>query len=249
VPISFTANNIVDAAIAKVVAGKVSSTGAILQIGTVSSATVAPAVGMSVEKSGRTTGVTASTISAVNVSITVSGYGPCGLGKLTAKFVQQFAVNSATFSGGGDSGSLILKRVATGQKPNPVGLLFAGGNNVTFANTIQNVLAQLAVTFDATAPNAEELANAAAVADPEVEAASRVKDKYDDFLFTLSEVVGHGVGKDASGHPVIQLYLRTATDAARQAAPTALEGFPVVIQETGEIRATPKCGHCPSCKQ
>ena len=241
--------NTVDAAIAKVVSGQVSSNGSILQIGAVSSATATPAVGMAVEKSGRTTGLTSGKISSVNVSVTVSGYGPCGLGTQVAKFTKQFAVNSTTFSAGGDSGSLIVKKPATGQKPNPVGLLFAGSSTMTIANGINNVLSALAVTFDATAPNPEELAAASNVPDAEIEAASSVKDKYDDFLFTLPEVVGHGVGKDASGHAVIQLFLRQATDAARQAAPPVLEGIPVVIQETGEIRAIPNCTSCPSCKK
>jgi hypothetical protein len=142
-----------------------------------------------------------------------------------------------------------VKKPATGQKPNPVGLLFAGGTGVTFANGINNVLSALAVTFDATAPNPEELAAASNVPDAEIEAASSVKDKYDDFLFSLPEVVGHGVGKDTSGHAVIQLFLRQATGAARQAAPPVLEGIPVVIQETGEIRAIPNCSSCPSCKK
>jgi hypothetical protein len=241
-------NNTVDAAIAKVVAGQVNTSGSILQIGTVSSATTTPAVGMAVEKSGRTTGLTSGKISSVNVSVTVSGYGACGLGTEVAKFTKQFAVNSSTFSASGDSGSLIVKKPASGAKPNPVGLLFAGGTGVTFANGIKNVLSALAVTMDATAPTPEELAAAADDPDPEIEAASSVKDKYDDFLFTLPEVVGDGVGKDAAGHAVIQLFFRQATDAALQAAPTSLEGFPVVIQETGEIRAIPNCGSCPSCK-
>jgi hypothetical protein len=242
-------NNTVDAAIAKVVAGQVNTNGAILQIGTISSATTTPAVGMAVEKSGRTTGLTSSTISSVNVSVTVSGYGPCGLGTKVAKFTKQFAVSSSTFSAAGDSGSLILKKPATGQKPNPVGLLFAGGTGITFANGIKNVLSALAVTFDATAPTSAELAAAADVSEPDIEAASSVKDKYDDFLFTLPEVVGDGVGRNASGQAVIQLFLRQATDIARQAAPPALDGIPVVIQETGEIRAIPNCSSCPSCKK
>ena len=196
VKLNFTGgNNTVDAALAKVVSGQVNTNGAILQIGTVSSATATPAVGMAVEKSGRTTGLTNGKISSVNVSVSVTGYGACGTGTKTAMFTKQFAINSSTFSSGGDSGSLIVKKPATGQTPNPVGLLFAGGTGVTFANGIKNVLSALAVTFDAVAPNPQELAAAADVPDPEIEAASSVKDKYNDFLFTLPEVVGHGVGE------------------------------------------------------
>ncbi len=250
VTLNFTGgNNTVDAAIAKVVAGQVNANGAILQLGTVSTATVAPAVGMAIKKSGRTTGLTTGSIATINVSVTVTGYGSCGLGTSTAKFVKQFSISSSTFSSGGDSGSLIVKTPAAGQKPNPVGLLFAGGTGVTFANPIQSVVSAFAVTFDGIAPNAAELANAVDVRDPEVEAASAVKDRYDDFLFRLPEVVGHGVGKDASGHAVIRLFLRKATDVARQAAPRSLEAIPVDMQETGEIHAIPNCGTCPKCKK
>src|SRR4029077_6471217 len=48
-------NNTVDAAIAKIISGKVNTMGTILQIGTVSSTPVNPSVGLGVEKSGRTT--------------------------------------------------------------------------------------------------------------------------------------------------------------------------------------------------
>ena len=161
---------------------------------------------------------------------------------------RQFSIQSTTFSSGGDSGSLIVKVPAAGTRANPVGLLFAGGSGVTFANPIGQVLKALAVTFDAPAPTPQEIAAAAEAADPAVEAASRIKDKYDDFLFSLPEVVGHGIARNAAGAPVIHLYVRKATAAARRTAPPSLEGVPVVIRETGEIRATPACGSCGACK-
>src|SRR5215469_18910524 len=127
VRLNFTGgNNTVDAAIAKVISGQVNSTGTILQIGTISSTTVNPAVNLAVEKSGRTTAKTTGKIASINVSATVSGYGSCGKGTNTANFVHQFLINSRTFSAGGDSGSLIVTRPASGKMPNPVGLLFAG---------------------------------------------------------------------------------------------------------------------------
>lgn len=250
VPLNFAGgNNVADAAIAQVVAGQVNPNGAILELGIVSRMPVAPAVGMAVRKSGRTTGLTTGSIATINVTVNVSGYGPCGLGTQLAKFVKQFSISSTTFSAGGDSGSLIVKTPAAGQRANPVGLLFAGGTGVTFANPIGAVLKALAVTFDATAPNAAELAAAAEVSDAQVEAASRVKDRYDDALLRLPEVVGHGVGRDASGRPVIRLFLKKATATALQAAPRNLEGVPVDTQETGEIRAIPYCGTCAACKK
>src|SRR5215475_11958369 len=66
--------NAVDAAIAQVRVGKVDSTGSILDIGTLSSETVAPGLGMAVKKSGRTTGLTTGNITAVHATIDVT-YG------------------------------------------------------------------------------------------------------------------------------------------------------------------------------
>jgi hypothetical protein len=80
-----------------------------------------------------------------------------------------------------------------------------------------------------------------------VEQALRIKDRYDEFLFSLPEVVGHGVGisQTRAGELVIQLYVRHASEQARQAAPPFLEGIPVEILETGEIYALPAaCGAC-----
>jgi len=135
VKLNFTGgNNTVDAAIAKVISGQVSAIGTILHIGTVSSTTVNPSVGLAVEKSGRTTSKTTGKIGAIKVTATVSGYGPCGLGTNRAKFVNQFLIKSSTFSAAGDSGSLITTQPAAGKKPNPVGLLFAGTSASTLAN-------------------------------------------------------------------------------------------------------------------
>src|SRR5215475_13899897 len=68
VTLNFTGgNNVVDAAIAKVIPGQVSKTGQILEIGTVSSTTVTPSLGLPVEKSGRTTAKTTGKIGAINV--------------------------------------------------------------------------------------------------------------------------------------------------------------------------------------
>ena len=61
------------------------------------------------------------------------------------RFHDQIAICCAGFSDGGDSGSLI---VTTGTGKNPVGLLFAGGGNRTFANRIDLVLYRFGVRID-----------------------------------------------------------------------------------------------------
>jgi len=241
VPLNFSGTNSMDAAIAQTVPGMVNTSGKILTIGTVSSATVAPKLGMRVEKSGRTTGTTSGSIDAVNVTAVVGGYGPCGTGSQSAKFVHQFLViPGTTFVQPGDSGSLIVRTAGSGSA-NPVGLLFAKSPTSAIANAANAVAAQFGVTFVGKAPTPSDLMAAAETVDPRVEAASRIKDRNDAFLMGLPEVVGHGVGysQGGSGEVVIRLFLRKATDAARHAAPSSLEGVPVEIQETGDFRVIP----------
>jgi len=239
-----TTSNKVDAAIAKTISGRVSSTGQLLDIGTVSTATTNPALNMKVTKSGRTTGQTFGTITSLNATVLVGGYGACGSGTNTAKFVGQFIVTPGSFSAGGDSGSLIVKKVTTG-RPNPVGLLFAGSSTATVANPINSVLSALGVGFVGLPATSQELENAIPMAtDQRIEAASEVKNRYAGALLKLPEVVGHGVGysRSGSGVAVIQLFMRKATEQARQVAPTQIEGVPVEIQETGDFRVVPNCG-------
>ena len=65
----------------------------------------------------------------------------------SAYFDDQVSIETAGFSAGGDSGSLIVTDDA---QKNPVALLFAGSGTITFANRIENVLAAFGVTVDDT---------------------------------------------------------------------------------------------------
>ena len=135
-------NNDIDAAIA------LSST-AMLGNSTLSgynptSTPVEGTLNLPVKKEGRTTGVTLSQISEVNVTITVC-YATVGqFCTQPAKFVSQLAIAGGTFSAGGDSGSLIVTQSGN----HPVGLLFAGSSTRTIANRIQTVLSYFGVTID-----------------------------------------------------------------------------------------------------
>lgn len=233
-------NNTVDAAIAKIISGQVSTNGTILEIGTLSATTVNPSVGLKVEKSGRTTAMTKGTVGAINVTVNVTGYGPCGMGTNTAKFVKQFQINSTTFSSGGDSGSLIVTQPATGKKPNPVGLLFAGSSNSTIGNPINSVLTALGVSFVGSAVEA----SMQAPTDPELEHVSQVKDRYDDYLLNLPGVVGHGVSlsQDGSGRPVIVLFLKDSNVSVGN-LPTTIEDVAVETQVTGKFKTRINCSH------
>ncbi len=91
-------------------------------------------LGMPVQKSGRTTGLTTGTILQIDVTVTVNYGGPF------ATFTSQLMAGA--ISQGGDSGSAVLdmnKRV--------VGLLFAGSPTTTIINPIQFVLDMLGVTI------------------------------------------------------------------------------------------------------
>lgn len=101
----------------------------------------APVTKMDVQKSGRTTGVTKGKVVAIGLTVATNyaGYG-------IVTILNAFSVKHASghFSLPGDSGSVIT----TAPQNNPVGLLFASdsGNKTTFANTMQDVLAQLALS-------------------------------------------------------------------------------------------------------
>jgi hypothetical protein len=156
-PCGFAPSN-VDAAIAQIVPATVDISGTILDLGSAGATSIAAAPPSShlavpgsvlaanegVAKSGRTTGLTCSTLQAVDATITVPYDVSCGAadtapGGFTAAFKNQVAVNGGTFSAGGDSGSLIV----TSDTAQPVALLFSGSDVATFGNPIQDVIAAL----------------------------------------------------------------------------------------------------------
>lgn len=131
----------VDAAVAQLRSGQMDSTGFIQDIGVPGSTIVNPAVGLSVAKSGRTTGFTTGTISSINTSVSVQYQQGCNSGKkFTVSFTGQIVIGPGSFSAGGDSGSLIT---TNNSAHNPVGLLFAGSSTTTIANPIGEVLTKL----------------------------------------------------------------------------------------------------------
>jgi len=94
-----------------------------------------------VGKSGRTTQLTQGRIIDCNATVTVR------YGARTALFRDQISIRglAGLFSSGGDSGSLIW---SWDPRRSPVGLLFAGGGGVTFANKIGHVLRALDVRLE-----------------------------------------------------------------------------------------------------
>jgi hypothetical protein len=135
----------VDCSIAKVVSGMVRSDGAILEIGTISATTNGNAnIGLAVKKSGRTTGLTRSSVSGLNATVSVAYDNECAGGAaFTKTFTGQIVIanSGSKFLNSGDSGSLMVEDVTT--NPHAVGLLFAGSSTSAIANPINQVLSFL----------------------------------------------------------------------------------------------------------
>src|SRR3984957_16149083 len=164
VPIQSGQTN-VDAALAAATPA-VDGTGAILQLGPSVNGVLtpaAPAAGtgealtagllnqLRVVKSGRTTGLTCSTVNTVNLTVQVDYYYDCAETQryYTKTYTNQIGMPGASFADSGDSGALVLD-AANAQ---PVGLFFASGvddsnHGFSVANPIQDVLNELAQKAD-----------------------------------------------------------------------------------------------------
>ena len=102
---------------------------------------IAPQLNMPVGKSGRTTQLTRGTVIDIAATINVNYAGR------VAHFRDQIAIRGAggtLFSAGGDSGSSIW---TWDTRRAPVGLLFAGGGGITFANKMTRVVAALDINL------------------------------------------------------------------------------------------------------
>jgi hypothetical protein len=129
----------VDAAIAQVQPNAVDSEGKVIDLETISSTAGAPALNLSVMKSGRTTGLTTGNISSF-ADVNVQYQSGCGSGKkFVVSYTDQIVIAGSGFSAGGDSGSLIVSNDSRSCKQ-PVGLLFAGSSTTTIANRIGDVI-------------------------------------------------------------------------------------------------------------
>lgn len=151
----------VDAALASVAAGAIDSKGSILQFasplhGANEMLGSAPPMagngevlnasnlnGLKLAKSGRTTGLTCSTVTAVDLSVKVDYFKDCAETQpyYTKTFTNQIGIAGDRFSDSGDSGALVVDAA----NAEPVGLFFAGGTDgdghgLSIANPIGDVL-------------------------------------------------------------------------------------------------------------
>jgi hypothetical protein len=162
VPLQSSQSN-VDAALAAATPA-VDGSGAILQLGPSINGVLtpaAPAAGtgealsaavlnqLRVVKSGRTTGLTCSTVNTVDLSVQVDYYYDCAESRpyYTKTYVNQIGMPGASFADSGDSGALVLDA----SNAQPVGLFFASGaddsnHGFSVANPIQDVLSELGQT-------------------------------------------------------------------------------------------------------
>ena len=217
----------VDAAIAELRPGTMDSTGYIEDIGVPSSIVVAPSIGLSVAKSGRTTGFTTGTISSINTSVNVQYQKGCGSGKkFIVSYTNQVVINSSIFSAGGDSGSLI---VTSDSNHNPVALLFAGSSTTTIGNPMGEVLdkisealnqpsgppgkgrgaprAAISLVGTTQAPSITTLPDNSPIPQ-DIERADRAKGRHERDLMSRPGVLGVGVGgsENNSGEATIVVY-------------------------------------------
>lgn len=145
--------NAVDVGIAQVTSGMVDESGAILNVGTISASTLNASIGLAVKKMGRTTGLTRSTVSAINGAFSITYANECAGGtSFTQSYTNQIVIsnNRCKFQNGGDSGSCLLEDVAT--NPRAVGLCFAGSSvcaqgSIAIANPISAVLSWVGGTM------------------------------------------------------------------------------------------------------
>ena len=255
-----------DAAIAQVVSGKVDPTGAIIGFGRTTcgvpsaappaSTTATPTIGMLVAKSGRTTGLTCSTISAVNLQVQVQYENTCGSqSTFTVTYNNQIDILSTTFGGAGDSGSLIVDA----QTAQPVGLLYAGSDTDTVANPIQDVLSNLAdaqghqPTFvggathtisactGTTGPSNVSAQSAVSSglrwpSDQEVARVTAIKEKHAPEMMSDPAIVGIGVGAgDAPGEAAIVILVDK--EKAHRPIPAEMDGVKTKVRLVKHIHA------------
>lgn len=194
-----------------------------------------PSVGMSLVKSGRTTGVTYGTVDSTNATVLVN-YGDCG----TARFVNQVMTDEIGISG--DSGSAVLDA----QTLTPVGLYFAGGGGTGVMNHLYFVYTKLGVFVDGVAPltaSADARALAAMstddvlAADPQVAALIPGREKFEARYFAQPGVVGLGIGRVDTGDMGYVLYVTQKNDHLVNALKNVQNEVPIRIVVSGPIEA------------
>jgi hypothetical protein len=255
----------IDAAIAQVVSGEVDPTGNILYLGASPDGNGVPlpgaphagplvsaTVNMSVAKSGRSTGLTCSSVMAVNTNTSVQYTKNCdGTGTpFTVLYDNQVDIAGGAFGAPGDSGSLIVTQNTT----DPIALLYGGSDTDTVANPIAPVLNFFAsggnnVTFvggathqviGCTLPTAPHAASttvqAASLAAEIVQAATATRDAHGPELLAHPEVQAVGVGASYDNPAEAAIVFFVTKGQPRTNIPGQVDGVRTRIVE-GELFA------------
>lgn len=149
----------VDAAVARIDANVIDGSGAILHTGPQQSGSLSalpPAGGagetisvnsfaaapLRVVKSGRTTGLTCSTVESISQNVLVDYFKDCAetTKYLRKIYTNQISIGGNNFTDAGDSGSLVMDA----NNAEPIGLFYASGSGVSLASPIGDVLAEMA---------------------------------------------------------------------------------------------------------
>jgi len=247
----FDKNNRVDAAIAEVVPGAVRANGEILKIGIPGTTPIKAVVGMEVKKSGRTTGLTRGFVVAVHATGIVPEFplDCAGEETKTARFVDQIFIASANdkaFQGPGDSGSMVYQDVD--ECPAPVGLLFAGTDEIGVASPAAIVLKKVKrlkprgdASFVGCEPSELEVTTARAplLREQRVREAVGVMRHWQDDLLRTPGVQGVGIGMALVGpaEPAIYVFATDNRKEVRQRLPEHLGEFRIEIIETDRFEA------------
>jgi hypothetical protein len=269
-PLKSTQTN-ADAAIAQVASRTVDATGGILEFGARQSdgtLSAAPpgisstggkgetaALQMHVAKSGRTTGLTCGSVSAVAVDVSVDYFRDCAETKpyLTKVFTNQVAISGDRFSDAGDSGALVVDAA----NAEPVGLFFAGGTDLAgvgqgMANPATDVLNELGAQAgngtsysfvgtsdhgvsclsygDSTISSAQMLA----LSDDQIARGLQALSAARSLVNPSAGILGVGMGKssDRPGEAAVIVYVE---EMGSTAVPAAVEGVrTLVISATAE---------------
>jgi hypothetical protein len=250
----------IDAAIAQVLPGLVDATGNILYLGAAADSNGVPlpgapnagsgviaSISLPVAKSGRTTGLTCSTVLAVNTNTSVEYHKSCdNTGTtFTVNYDNQVDVAGGGFGAEGDSGSLIVSQSTA----DPVALLYAGSDMDTVGNPVGQVLNFFAnggnaVTFvggtahsviGCTLPTAPQSAaktvQTGSVTAENIQRALAARDAQAPALLAYPEVqaVGVGASLDSSAEPAIVFFVTKGQ--SRSNIPAQVDGIRTRIVE------------------
>jgi len=257
----------VDAAIAQIVTGTVDTSGNILLLGATAPGGTPNAgpphagngisanMGENVAKSGRTSGLTCSTVDALDVTTSVSYQTGCSTGTTYAvTYTEQISVSGGNFSASGDSGSLIVDQ----NTADPVALLYAGSDTDSVGNPVGDVLSALkdseghqptfvgsasphAVAGCSIAANVVKTTGAVvpALSAAQLAQAERARDIHAPELLSSAYIQAIGVGQsiDHPGEPAVVLVVNPGQ--IPEALPDTLEGILTRIVPAGVAGAGP----------